>query len=398
MDWEGDDASSFLDSLDSGGGVLDVLPAPEGAGALAPTGQVDAGETKPAPKARRTAKSNKRARQNAQAQRNYRRREKEQKERAVTAAQDLQAYMNEAEQQLNEVLEIISSDPVIMERLMKKLPTLNDDTEEQITDAEAAPAFIESGVHTGGSEEGAPPSDLSLPLPPQKGSAAAKSDHGEDDARSPRDHSNPLLQHAATTARQMAETNQRLLLNLPGDRYIEGEIDALAALHKEVAQAKAEDDRAGDVRADKWITFVQIPSRYGKSMSDLLLCFVRWARQHEAVPPQPAGGSGSGTLDPPGPNALEEEPLFNVDRAFRKLCRYVEDINKFADMFGLTPERRDFAETYSLAAGSFVSRRQAVDGSTVCYSIFSNGGVKDSLRQGERGVRAACRGGTYGTV
>jgi hypothetical protein len=110
------------------------------------------------------------------------------------------------------------------------------------------------------------------------------------------------------------------------------------------------------------------------------------------------GGSGSGTIEPPIPNALEEEPLFNVDRAFRKLSRYVEEINKFSDIFGLTPEYRDFAETYSLAAGSFVSRRQAVDGSTVCYSVFANGGVRDSLRQGERGVRAACRGGTYDTV
>ncbi len=391
VDWEGEDASSFLDSLDSGAAVLDGLPAPDGAGAGAAADQVDAGDAKPAPTSRRNgAKSNKRARQNAQAQRNYRRREKEQKERAVTAAHELQQYMNGAEQQLNEVLEIISSDPVIMERLMAKLPKLYDDTEEEITNAEASPAFIESGVETDGSEEGAPPSDLSLPPPPQKGSAAVKSGHGDD--------YNPLLQHAATTTRQMAETNQRLLLNLPGDRYIEGEIDALAALHKEVAQAKAEDDRADDARADKWTIFAQIPPRYGKSMSDLLLCFVRWARQHEAVPPLPTGGGGSGNLVPPEPNTLEEEPLFNVDRAFRKLCRYVEEINKFADVFGLTPEHRDFAETYSLAAGSFVSRRQAVDGSTVCYSIFAEGGVRDSLRQGDRGVRAACRGGTYGTV
>ena len=90
VDWDGEDASSFMDSLDSGAPVLDTLPlaaavqvgtSTPGTVGVAPAVIAEAVGAAPPPavpmKASKGtgAKPTKRARQNAQAQRNYRRRE-----------------------------------------------------------------------------------------------------------------------------------------------------------------------------------------------------------------------------------------------------------------------------------------------------------------------------------
>ena len=306
VNWEGEDAADFLDSLDSG----DVNGLPPMVAATAPTetptptavsAVVEAmGEpavAASAPKAQSTgAKPAKRARQNAEAQRNYRRREKEQKDRTATATQELQQYMNGADQQLSEVLEIISTDPVIMNRLLAKLSPRPLDREQDGTAEETGSVL---GAATDSSEEGTPAATAVRPPPRHPMGAvaapAASSDDEDAVATTGREVAwiDPAFPYVATTGRQIAAQHQRLLLNLPGDRYIEGEIESLAALHKEVSQAKAEDDRAGGPRADRWKNFLRIPQLYGKSTSDLLLCFVRWARQLEAVPPQKGGGDSS---------------------------------------------------------------------------------------------------------
>jgi hypothetical protein len=383
VEWEEDaDATSFLDGLDTSRslehlplpavGITAPPPLPEQPPPARPAGG------KPARQSAKPAKPTKRARQNAEAQRNYRRREKEQKEQAVRAAQDLQQYMNGAEDQMNEVMKVIVADPVILERILSKLPKdsgeeSEGEAEQQATGEDDSDAMNDESAGDDG--------------------AGSSSSSSSAELHELQTYGTEVLPFVSTTTRQMAEQNQRLLLNLPGDRYIEGEIAALAALHKEVTQAKAADERAGGSSAVRWTRLAQIPERYGKSMSDLLLSFVRWARQLEAVPPPQPGGSGGGLVAPPVDGALAEEPLFNVDRAFRKLGCYVEEIDKYAEAFGLTPQHRGYTETYTLSMGQFTSRRQAADGSTVVYMPVAM--VMDTLQQPDtpRAMAAAVRAG-----
>ena len=434
VDPGGDETSTFLESLESGAALDGLPPIPNSPPAAASS----------KPKA-------KRARQNAEAQRNYRRREKEQKDRAASAAQELQAYMNGAEEQLNEVLRLVCSDPVVLQRLIESISdgTEDSDGEAEASDGEGSVQAVQAyGVLNGvlnGEEgqllgrqgdrdaesmpmddtgtEGAGATGASwaaalsissdqsplgltktsaLVLPPIPTASSSSSYEfciqndgfciqtciqNDEFCRSSSSsafdasacgglYASPVLPYAASTTRQKAERNQRLLLNLPGDRYIEGEIDALAVLHKEVTATKAMDEKNGAYI--KWSRFGQVPQHFGKSMSDLLLCFVRWGRQIEAVPPPPpkpsrrrgASDGGSATsLQPPHPGTLDE-PIFNVDRSYRKLLCYVTDINQFWQEYGFAAAEQgntDFNASYSQGC-CFVGRRQAVDGTTVLHS------------------------------
>jgi len=81
--------------------------------------------------------------------------------------------------------------------------------------------------------------------------------------------------------------------------------------------------------------------------------------------------------------AFGEEPLFNVDRSYRKLLCYVSDINQFWREFGFTQTSCDFNELYAQGC-SFVSRRQAVDGTTILHCDLS--AVIQHSRSEENGV------------
>jgi hypothetical protein len=346
----------------------------------------------------------KRARQNAEAQRNYRRREKEQRDRSVSATQQLQQYINGAEQQMNEVMEIIATDPVIMKRLLSKLSERRvDDPGAMATETASVGGGSDTSstvAFTDSDGEGTPPSANvgAVQLPPQSLTRSTAADAASDDEEATVERivadasAEPILHFIATTDRSFAEQHQRLMLNLPGDRYIEGEIESLGALHKEVSKAKIEDNRAGGSRSERWKWLVQVPPLYGRTTSDLLLCFVRWARQPEAVPPQTARGTSAGAAAPQLAGTLEEEPLYNVDRAFRKLCCYVEELNKAPELFGIGQSYGDFASTYSLMGDCFTSRRQAMDGSTLIYCQCKTI-TKVVAQRGERGVVAGCNGG-----
>ena len=252
--------TAWLDSLDTSD-CLDGLPE------LPPSVPSPAQGAASSGKARSRRPAAKRVRQNAEAQRAYRRREKAQKGRIATATFGMQKYIAEADEHLDHLISLVFDDEVIVERLMNKLAS--------------ATAAVSQTV--------------------------------------PKLSRNVLLAASECTVkcRRRAEAHQRQLLSLPGDKFIEGEVEALAWLSKEVATHKkaavsslptdsgkellGQQDRGGRGRSggsssltvhqqaqqqdggsknDKWSQLALLPEAFGLphdiTVSDVLLAFVRF--------------------------------------------------------------------------------------------------------------------------
>ena len=309
--------AAWLDDLTSNE-FLDALPQPQTTPeTLAPEFQDSerlspdlARGTQQAEKTRRRPAA-KRVRQNAESQRAYRRRKKAQESRVVSATTGLQQYIAEADALIDELLSTVFDDEIMVERLLAKL----------------APAEAE---------------------------ATTKEPLGR----------SFLLECAQYTRRlrKRSEGHQRQLLSLPGDKYIEGETDALAWLSREVnTHKKAALDKvkqngkacANDCDSHnlllqssakcKWDQLALLPealTHYGGTMSDALAAFVRWGAERPHVYDLKGhADAASATLATAprvevtglraGDCTQAQSGFFNVSMAFRKLQSYLDVIHKY---------------------------------------------------------------------
>ncbi len=228
----------------------------------------------------------KRVRQNAEAQRAYRRRKKVQDGQVVVATEGLQQYITAVGDYVDQLMSLVFDDEIIVERLMTKLTS----TEAETVPLKGCRSFVST-----------------------------------------------CAQYARRFRRQ-CEAHQRQQLSLPGDTYIEGEIDALAWISREVnTYRKVAQEKA------KWSQLALLPQAFaphGGTVSDVLMAFVRCAAEKtpasnlrdtaEAIE-QTSTGQTARPADKgcTGADDAKAHPeLFNVSMAFRKLQNYLAVVHK----------------------------------------------------------------------
>ena len=224
--------------------------------------------------------------------------------------------------QMSGLVSAISTDPVILQQLLQKMPVdCYDDDDEQGKGVSAAQ--IESRRYL---------SERDCRLLAEK--------LAEDTSCL------WFLGNTISSGFALESSYRKSMLDYPADKVAISEVEAVRMLSKLVASASAEADRAGDM---SWKRVQDVARQYKKSLEDVLVAFTAWGMV--------ADDTGFSTAN-----------SYNVDRAFRKLTAYAKLVNQHCKYFlpqqassGLTVQHR------CARAGAFASPRACKDGSIAFF-------------------------------